>query len=197
MNDHIFMRRLFDGYVLCYRQFQWHKSSNFADMTAAELGFFSNLGNSLGYVVRREMCWQYPRDLCWCGTTISTNDSEAQTLLYLERENENEKAIETVQKLTKHENSKDIPYLVALFGWVRRNNLEAAKSEVRQRLLAQQHCLLISWIGEKKDQADAYTLEGWVCSGRTESVRSVTPKIDDAGYWYADSLPTLWTSKVE
>ncbi len=196
MSDHLFMQHLFNGYVRCYRQFQWHTSSNFADMTAAELGFFSSLGNSLGYVVRREWFWQYPRDLCWCETTLSENDIEARTRLYLERENNDDRVLVTIEKMTNPENSKDIPYLVAVFGWVQQNTLDAAKKEIRQRILPHQHFLMISWIGGKKD-GDDYNLEGWVCSGKTESVREAKPKIDEAGYWYAESLPNLWTSNVE
>lgn len=192
MDDHRFLQHLFNGYVHCYRRFHWHKSANFADMTAAELGFFENLGNSLGFVVRREMCWHYPRDLCWCENTLSKNDLEAGTRLYLERENSNFRVSVTIQKMLDHDNSKDIPYLVAVFGWIRPSSLESAKKAIRAGLLNHQHFLMISWIGEQKDCGD-FGLEGWVCSKKGESMRSVTPKIDEAGYWYVEGQPVLWT----
>ena len=195
MTDQLFLQNVFNGYARSYRQFQWHKSAKYADMTASELGFFSTLGNSLGYMVRREMCWQFPRDLCWCGTTVSINDDEAQTVLYLERENKDSRVLDTIGKMTNPKNAKDVPYLVAVFGWIRQNTLNAAKREIRGRLLSHQHFLMISWIGEKQDEGD-YNLEGWVYGGEKELVRVAKPKLDEAGYWYVDSFPAIWTSII-
>jgi hypothetical protein len=98
--------------------------------------------------------------------------------------------------MTNPENAKDVPYLVAVFGWVRQSILEADKKVIRQRIFSHQHFLIISWIGEKQNEG-GFNLEGWVRGRKTGSVCGAKPKIDEAGYWYADSLPTLWTSNVE
>ena len=105
-------------------------------MTAGELSYFSVLGANLGYFVRREMKWHFPRDLCWCKTSATKSDEEALTRLYLERENSNGRSKATVQKLTTPDNSKEIPYLVAVFGHIRERDLDIAKDIVRARLLS-------------------------------------------------------------
>ena len=133
MNELTFLQRIFDGYVFTYRRNMWHSSANYADMTAGELGFFSTLGTHLGYMVRREMNWDFPRDMCWCEKTEckrgASLDSEARTILYLERENHDGRVGPTIEKLLHYKNTPvRIPFLIAVLGLARANTLAEAKA---------------------------------------------------------------------
>ena len=182
MNDIEFLERIFRGYVMTYRANLWHTTANYSDMTSAELGFFTRLGSHLGYVVRREMNWDYPRDLCWCESTEDSRDDEkARTILYLERENSDGRVDKnTVEKLLKTSNG--VKYLVAVLGWVRRATLEAAKEKVRKGLGEQQYFFSISWVGETPD--GEFEVEAWICHKETERVLTAKASMDEAGYWY-------------
>ena len=194
MDDLTFLQRIFDGYVTTYRRNMWHTTSGLTDMTAGELGFFVTLGTHLGYTVRREMNWDFPRDLCWCETTTCKRggdiDIEARTVLYLERENHDGRVDLTIRKLLDKENTPTrIPYLIAVLGWTRKSTLDDAKAMARQTFPGTLHTrlMLISWIGEKQD--GEYLIEGWILErngdGRlSEFVREATPEFDKAGYWY-------------
>ena len=94
MNTERFLQNLFEGYVRTFSSFRWYTSANNADLTAKELNHFSELGERLGYIVRREMNWHYPRDLCWV-------DFDDTPFLYLERESKNSRMNHTVEKMLK------------------------------------------------------------------------------------------------
>ncbi len=110
MANEKFLKLIFNGYVNCYRKNNWHTSSNYSDMTHTELNFFLELGQSHGFFVRKEMNWDYPRDLCWC----ETENSEA--FLYLERKNENSRCVLTIEKQLDQLNSGAIKNFVSVFG---------------------------------------------------------------------------------
>jgi hypothetical protein len=114
MTTEEFLKMIFNGYVNCYRKNNWHTTANYADMTFKELGFFSQLGESIGFIVRLEINWNYPRDLCWC-----KHPEDKEAFLYLERENDNGRAVHTIEKMLNPANSKDIPILVCVFGWIK------------------------------------------------------------------------------
>ncbi len=177
MTNEKFLQMIFNGYVTCYRKNNWHTTAKYHDMTHRELQFFMQLGESLGFIVRREMEWQYPRDLCWCETHESI-----KPFLYLERENLDNRAEHTINKMLNPDNSKDIPILVCVFGWIRPNTLDKMKSLIRQSHLVDQSFLIVSWVGEDKDTVN--DVEGWsLCDGQ-EAVRTAKAETDDAGYWY-------------
>lgn len=197
MNNSEFLKRILDGYVLTYRTNLWHTTSNHCDMTATELNFFTQLGSYLGFVVRREMNWQYPRDLCWCepGSDPRPADDEG-TILYLERENQDKRVDQTIEKLLDIKNAPNVKFLVAVFGCIKQETLNAAKEEIRTRLGSDRSFLCISWIGDRPD--DATDVEGWVFSNNHESTRKIKAYMDKAEYWYLwereDSAQTGWVS---
>ena len=193
MDSRKFLQRIFDGYVNCYRQFNWHASSNYADMTAVELNFFADLGQRLGYFVGREMHWDYPRDLCWCEEPPGRDRKQTKYVLYLERENEDGRVLEnTVNKMLNPANAPGVPYLVAVLGWVKPGTLEKAKALIRERLPSDQSFLLISWVGESKN--GEFFVEGWLApsGGFAETARSAAAEPDAGGYWSMRST-SAWT----
>lgn len=183
MNNQTFLQFIFNGYASCFHKSFWHTSSNYSDMTSADLNFFSNLGQSLGFRVRREMAWQYPRDLCWCQTNEPKSDVD-NTILYLERENENGRVDHTINKMLNPNNASSIPYLVALFGWIKPSSLSLEKMKISARLSPHQSFLLISWIGDTKD-GEKWILEGWCLSGGKATTRQLDVKQDENEHWYA------------
>lgn len=179
MDSAEFLRRIFDGYVTCYRKNNWSTyEREYANMTHKELSFFIQLGESLGFIVRLEMEWQYPRDLCWCE---APNGNEP--FLYLERENRDGQAEYTIEKMLNIDNSRDIPTLVCVFGWIREQTLKKVKTLIRKRLPEDKNFLMISWIGDDKDEGP-FTVEGWIFSGGKESYRKAKPEMDNGEYWY-------------
>lgn len=183
MDEKQFLQRVFDGYVNYYRKHNWHTSGNYSDMTQTEFSFFIDLGHSLGFICRREMTeknWKDPRDLCWCENT----GDKKQVFMYLERENENGRAIHTIEKMLNPENISQIPILVAIFGWINEATLLDVKSRIVKSMPPEKHFLVVAWVGENKDKGP-FTLDGWVYAGRSGSERKAQPKHDDAGFWYA------------
>ena len=178
MNTSIFLRRLFEGYVKNFRSFNWHVSSNYADITSAELNHFSLIGKSLGYLVRREMNWNYPRDLCW--VLGENNDKEAY--LYLERENKDSRMLHTIKKMLERDNSKDIHILVASFGHLKPESFVAASELLRNGILNHQSALLFAWIGENENSSEFSVKAHIVTSENVEEYEAI-PYIGKDGYW--------------
>ena len=197
MNDVELMKRVFDGYVFNYRNNNWHTKSNYSDMTFLELGFFSRLGNYLGFHVRREMNYEYPRDLCWCDSFDgSDNDIDAKTFLYIERENEDNRAINnTIRKMLIDKNSKDIPNFLAVFGWIRPETLKLAKNIIDEKFenpnSSNKTFSIISWIGKSKEDPE-FSIECWIKSSVGEYTKTATPKIDECGFWYIQPNDSQW-----
>ncbi len=188
------MQYVFNGYAMCFQKALWHTSLNYSDVTSADLNFFTTLGHSLGFRVRREMNWQYPRDLCWCRTDElvdeNANSKDAKTELYLERENNNSRAKYTIKKMLHKDNAPSVPYLVAVFGWIRKQTLADVKDMIRAAYLQEnQTFLLISWVGDAKD-GEHWLLEGWYFSRQEESVRTLNVKMDDNKHWYVITNPS-------
>ena len=192
MNRLTFLQFIFNGYSCCFHKGLWHTSSNYSDVTTADLNFFTTLGQSLGFRVRREMNWNYPRDLSWCQTNEIKSDLEAKTFLYLERENKDGRAEITIEKMLNPKNAFAVPYLVAVFGWIREQTLAGIKKKIQSELPEEQSFLLISWVGSSQDGSD-WILEGWCCSENMTSTRRLEVQTDGNGHWYALTNPNnLW-----
>jgi hypothetical protein len=170
-------------------------------MTFSELNFFAKLGSMLGYHARREMNYQYPRDLCWCDSVGSTkNDIDARTYLYLERENEDSRVISnTIQKMLNPLNAPNVPNLLAVFGWIRPETLCAAKQYVRENFKKHENkheiFSIISWIGVKKD-ADVFNLECWIYTPEFEYLKDANPFVDGNGFWHISLKNDGWSKKT-
>jgi hypothetical protein len=112
-----FLRRLCEGYVRAYRTLNQHRTSTWTDVTQGELGFFSRLGEMLGFRARLD---HQQMDLSW-------HDADTSALvLYLERETERVRVLpETLRKLLDSPESRAARYLVAVLGWVAHSDLPA------------------------------------------------------------------------
>lgn len=181
MTTEQFLQMIFNGYVTTYRKNNWHTTAKYSDMTHKELNFFIQLGESLGFMVRREMNWSYPRDLCWCDG--ATGD---KPYLYLERENQDGQAEYTIEKILNPDNSRDIPILVSVFGNISKETLKNIKSLIRNKLPESQYFLMISWPPENEnvDEDDNDIVEGWIFSKGQETVRTAKANMDKGGYWF-------------
>jgi len=88
-------------------------------------------------------------------------------------------------------NSKDIPILVCVFGWIK----EATLTEIKKRITGEQQeqsFLLISWIGNTQDEAAE--VEGWIFSERKQLCCKAQANMDDAKYWFINPKDSGWTS---
>lgn len=194
INDEKFLQFIFNGCAACFHKAFWHTSSSYSDMTTADLNFFLTLGQHLGFRVRREMNYAYPRDLCWCESNEITSDADAKTLLYLERENKDDRADYTINKMLDPNNAPSVPYLVALFGWIKPSTLANIKTEIQKKLQERLHqsFLLISWVGETQN-GDDWRLEGWCFSGQKTTTRTLEVQLDDNKHWYIVTDPNkIW-----
>jgi len=169
------VQNIFDGYVMCFRTFLWHTSSNKSDITQVELSYFSKLGQSLGYMARREMNWNYPRDLCW----VKSGAKEA--FMYMERESKNERCEHTINKMLNKENSKNIEVLIASFGWLTESNFDWACSEFAHGLEESQTGLLFAWVGLTDD--GPHVVKAATFHQKTITTKEAIPFIDKGGYW--------------
>lgn len=178
MDNCIFLRRLFEGYVRNFRSFNWHTSSNYSDFTAAELNFFANLGVSLGYFVRREMNWHFPRDLCW----VLGEDRNKEAYLYMERENKDARMPHTIDKMLHKDNARNVPLLVASFGHLKPESFKVASQKLSEGLAANQNALLFAWVGEHENAASFEVKAHVISKGGIEEFLA-TPYIGTDGYW--------------
>jgi hypothetical protein len=177
MTTERFLQNLFEGYVRTFASFRWYKSANYADLTAKELNHFSELGERLGYVVRREMNWHYPRDLCWVG-------SDDIPFLYLERESKNSRMKHTVEKMLNQENSGGIPIMVASFGHLTDDSFAKASEMFRHGIQDKQSALLYAWVG-KSENAPEYEIRANVFTNGSCTSAKATPSMtnEEAPYW--------------
>ena len=207
MDELKFLQKIFQGYVNCYSSFRWHTGCTYSDMTSRELGFFTDLGIKLGFIVIREYTDRSPhghedksnsnpRDLVWidpdtCDPVPNTswgNPNNGKVFLHLERENSSKDAIcagcDKLNKLSHAANCNDGRYLIGVFGWV----TEGDKAKIISRIKSgceykDRNVLIISFTGETQEKADS--LEGYVFANGKHLMRKAVTGIDGAGYWYA------------
>jgi hypothetical protein len=149
MNNKLFLQKLFVGFVQNFQSFRWHTSSNYSDITAKELGHFSQIGELLGFCVRREMNWNYPRDLCWVEGSLNN----ATPYLYMERESKDNRMKHTIEKMLSPENSAGIPILVVSFGHLTPESYAQASTMLKKGLEGEQIALLYAWVAEKEESS--------------------------------------------
>lgn len=169
------VQNIFDGYIMCFRSFLWHTSSNKSDITQAELSHFSKLGQSLGYMAIREMNWGYPRDLCW----VKPGADEA--FMYMERESENARCEHTIKKMLNKDNAKNVEVLIVSFGWLTQNNFDWACSQLESGIEPNQTALLFAWVG--KSDAGPHVVKGATFHHNKIMTKEAIPVIDEGGYW--------------
>jgi hypothetical protein len=179
MTTERFLQKLFEGYVRAFASFRWHTSSNYADLTAKELCHFSELGEKLGFIVRREMNWRYPRDLCW----LESLDKDATPFLYLERESKDSRMLCTVEKMLNPENSKGIPVLAASFGHLTESSFDIALGMFKQGLGPNQAALLFAWVGEREDAPHFEVSAAVVTPPRTVITKAIPYVGAEDRYW--------------
>jgi hypothetical protein len=176
MNSRTFLQRLFEGYVVSFRKFGWHTTSSYSDITAAELTHYSELGAKLGYLVRREMNWHFPRDLCW----VPFGSKEAY--LYMERENKDSRCKHTIEKMLNPANSKEVTLLVASFGFLRPDSFSWAKDRLRDELLKHQSALLYAWVGLDENMGPFEIMAAVIDADSIVECQAI-PSIDEGGFW--------------
>lgn len=174
MNKVEFLQRLFQGFVVNFESFKWYTTSNYSDITAKELGHFSELGERLGFCVRREMNWEYPRDLCW----VDGTGKKSKPYLYMERESKNARMEHTIIKMLNPENFAGIPFLVASFGHLTQASYEEALSRLESGVEAGQSALLFAWVAEK-EETDSYDIRASVTSGGSTVSCAAIPYLNE------------------
>ena len=193
MNEAMFLKMIFDGYVQSYGSFRWHTHHLGADMTQRELYYFADLGTKLGFVSKREhseippLNYHYssksnPRDLVW----IDQMDND-KIFLHLERENKSgSAAVDTVIKENKLKDSArygDNRYLVGVFGFLQNSALNEIKKELIECSdFRGRDILIIAFCGDKEDHAQ--DVVGLVYSKSICYERHARAEIDKGGYWY-------------
>ena len=182
-----FLKRLCEGYVRSYRTFGIRGSrdprefnrvidARAADVTHREVTFFSQLGEMLGFVARREVArkdrtrW----DLSWVDI-----DSK-KPFLCMESETFEKKADSTIGKLLRTRSSK--VYLVGILGCLNESHFAQVKQTVSKRLKGRS-LLLLAWVGS--DMWHATKLKAIVACDGNVYTRQATAEPDSDNYWYA------------
>ncbi|WP_243439085.1 hypothetical protein [Fundidesulfovibrio soli] len=197
MNDAMFMKRMFHGYIRNYAALRWHVLNNYADMTSLEISYFSKLGTLLGYVPVREYAdvppaqhhyanKSNPRDLVWL------NLEENKVILHLERENESSNYFNAVRNVkNKLLDSAQFPedrYLVGVFGWVTDADYSGMIGFVANNNHYQKkNVMFISYIGPTKNEATQIVCDIFP-KGSHERCEAWA-ELDKGGYWYAHFGP--------
>jgi hypothetical protein len=195
LNTVYFLQKLFEGYVRSFASFRWYTTCNYSDLTSKELNHFTAIGERLGFVVRREMNWNYPRDLCW----VESLDSKAIPYLYLERESKDGRMCQTIEKMLKPDNSKGIPILVASFGHLKEASFKKASEMLMNGIQADQTALLFAWVAESEN-ASNFEICAEVISASSRTATKAIPDIAEHGqYWYMrfDGDVAQWKSTTD
>lgn len=194
MDNSFFLKRIFEGYVQCFRVARWHMSCTYSDMTQNDINFFSDLGSKLGFLSIREKSEtppdghfynnkSNPRDLVW----VDPNTGKA--FLHVERENKTESAVDAVvnplNKLSDSAKFNDGRLLVAVFGWITRTDLEKVLGYIKGKdsCYTRNDLLIIAFVGQ--NQNDATDIEAYVLSEHGNFRRNASSKIDRGGFWYS------------
>ena len=180
------LQMLFVGYVRSFASFRWYSRVNHADITAKELHHFSEIGERIGFVVRREMNWEHPRDLCW----VETVDPGAVPFLYLERESKQGRMRHTIEKMLDPQNGAGVPVLVASFGLLNASSFEIASRMLRDGVRDGQSALLYAWIGDRED-APRFDVRADVITEARCLTTEATP------YLNAESAAPYWCMRFE
>lgn len=153
----------------------------FWDQPPQKLGFFARLGDMVGFRTRRD--WQ-KMDLSW-----HDPDESDRLVLYLERETERSRAIQTIRKLLTSRDPNGVSYLVAVLGWVKDSDLPEIRACIDD-LRGERSLLLIAWVGEGKDDR-SIRIEALVYAQKDVFKRSASPGLDRDDYWYI-VFSTAW-----
>lgn len=178
MGSSYILQRIFEGYVRNFSTFRWYTNSNNSDITSKELFHLSDLGERLGYIVRREMNWHFPRDLCW----VEDLGKESVPFLYVERESNPDRLVPTIEKMTNVENSGGIPYLVASFGFLKPGMFEQGVHQFQEALSEDQTALIYAWIAEREN-APKWAVRAAIISTERVIETEAVPSITEDSYW--------------
>jgi hypothetical protein len=179
MTTERFLQMLFGGYVRSFASFRWYAVANYTDLTAKELHHFTEIGERLGFIVRREMNWDYPRDLCW----VKSTDATATPFLYLERESKDIRMGYTIEKMLNPENGGGIPILVASFGHLRETSFEKASARLQAGVVEGQAALLFAWVAESENAARFEMRASVITQSRSLTTQAMPYLIEDERYW--------------
>lgn len=150
-------------------------------MTELELSFFADLGLKLGFIPVREYYEDYPRDLVW----VDPEKEEDRIFLHVERENEPSAAVDAIKgnhKLRDSALRKSNRYLVGVFGFVTKEDLNTMTQFLKTEDYRGRNILIIAFVGDNKDKAN--DVRGLVYSEQKCWERKAKANMDRGGFWH-------------
>lgn len=183
----------FEGYVRNYRRLNLNYQHNLSMYTRREIDYFANLGEMLGFDIFVEDSKpdkvkgrSRPMDLSWWKWDQRIDkDSYVGLILHLERENQWNKDLDTVQKLFSQTDEEYIPHNV-----IGVQNIESHeripylnKLVLTENKRQKSNALMVYRFYDSEMGVERVWTYHFLASGRIEERKAIC-KMDDIGYWY-------------
>ncbi|WP_216830304.1 hypothetical protein [Alkalihalobacterium elongatum] len=187
------LMQFFEGYIRNYRRMNLSVAHNRSMFSKREIDYFANLGEMLGFDAFIEDSKfdkasgrSRPMDLSWWKWDERIDkENYIYLALHLERENQWDKAEETIEKLFAETKPDYIPHnVIGIQNIKSEDRIEALNSLVVTKNKAQQSNVLMIYRFYDRD-LDVERVRGYHFSPNgTEEVREANCKQDEVGYWF-------------
>lgn len=191
--EYLNLMQFFEGYVRNYRRMNLSQIHNLSMFTQREIEFFANLGEMLGYDAFIEDSKHdklkgrsRPMDLAlWKWDQRIDSENYVGLVLHLERENQWNKDVETIEKLFSETDDEFIPYNVIGIQYVESkeridflNNLVLEKNVIQKSNGLMIYRYYDKLINLEKVSAFYFSPTNLI------EIRKAICKQDELGYWF-------------
>lgn len=183
----------FEGYVRNYRRLNLNELHNRSMFTRREIDYFANLGEMLGLDISVEDSKpdklkgrSRPMDLAWWKWDQRIDkDSYVGLVLHLERENQWNKDVHTIQKLFSQTDEVYTPHNVIGIQNIESHERVAYLNDMVQMKNKRQrsNALMVYRFYDREVDVDRVWAYHFLTSGQIEERKAIC-RIDDIGYWY-------------
>ncbi|MCM3624318.1 hypothetical protein M4D70_19000 [Brevibacillus borstelensis] len=183
----------FEGYVRNYRRLNLHYLHNRSMFTKREIEYFSNLGEMLGYHAfiedskpDNDKGRSRPMDLAWWRWDERVDKEHyVGLILHLERENQWDKDVETIEKLFSNTNEEYIPHnVIGIQNIESESKIEHLNKLVIRKNKAQgSNALMIYRFYDADMDVERVWAYNFLASGQIEERKAIC-RMDELDYWY-------------
>lgn len=183
----------FEGYVRNYRRLNLYVLHNRSMFTKREIDYFANLGEMLGfhayvedYKPDKRKKRSRPTDLSWWKWDERIDKEHyVGLILHLERENQWNKDIETIEKLFSKTDEVYIPHnVIGIQNVESSTRIDHLNNLVKRKNKEQgSNALLIYRFYDNEAELEKVWAYHFSASGTVEERKAIC-KLDDLGYWY-------------
>lgn len=191
MHNAEFCKRLFEGYVNCYRTFNILKAHRTPNLTQREMMHFVQLGASLGYFSAIEVPRPGTDDRMDASWWTRSPEDAGELRLHLERETEDNRNRTTIERLLQQPTAAPAPpNLVAILNHLYECGVKEFLVQLRSilpQLQDYQQLLIIAWLGNTPNYSEGATYrtcQSWLCTRTGVLTRTAQAATDNAGAWY-------------